>query len=81
MPCRPFVVQELDGTPSSGHVLTGEILAEHDGVEAIDWVIGSGGYSMLMYVIPKPHPSTNWLSMYINVINNPPDYQELSVNL
>ena len=39
MPCRPFV-QELDGNPSSGHVLTGEILAEHDGVEAIDWVGG-----------------------------------------
>lgn len=31
--CTP--PNELDGTPSSGHVLTGEILAEHDGVEAI----------------------------------------------
>ena len=27
--------KELDGNPSSGHVLTGEILAEHDGVEAM----------------------------------------------
>ena len=31
--CTP--PNELDGNPSSGHVLTGEILAEHDGDEAI----------------------------------------------
>jgi len=28
--------EELDGNPSSGHVLTGEILAEHDGDE-VGW--------------------------------------------
>ena len=29
----PDGCEELDGNPSSGHVLTGEILAEHDGDE------------------------------------------------
>ena len=35
----PDGCEELDGNPSSGHVLTGEILAEHDGDEVgvVEW--------------------------------------------
>ena len=31
--CLLIVAEELDGNPNSGHVLTAEILNEHDGVE------------------------------------------------